>query len=217
MDWLEPLYGQVEVDLHYANIPRKLREEWILAIDEFVRAGKVRRVFRADGIDYEHFLDIPETPVRFQVIHSLVRSPSQKTVILLYGEMGAGKNYQGSRLADALGFSFLDGDDALPSELVERVRSFKPLTPKQLDAFIQGNLFEAITQSSHPTGIVVAQALYLRSHRSALIERLRQHGFNVESRRIRVPFWQNVRQLWSRPNGAKWVAYWLLNKPFFQK
>lgn len=212
-DYLEPLYGRDEVDLNEV-LPRRLRDEYAIVLDEFVRVGMVKRVFRAGGRDYQRFMDVPEDAGQIRVFHKLIRT--KPTVIVLYGEMGAGKNYQGSKLAEALDLPFLDGDTALSPELATNVKSFKPLAPAQLEHFVHRDLFKAILKSASPNGIVVGQALYLREMRDRLIARLRGLGFAVEARRIKVPFWQNLRQLWSRPRGIRWVLYWLLNKPFFQ-
>jgi gluconate kinase len=141
----------------------------------------------------------------------------KKKVIILYGEMGSGKNYQGERLAKSLGFEFFDGDLALPAYLVERTRNFKPLTPEMVNDFVYIDLLFAISgKVRRSKGIVVAQALYLREARDLLGTQLKAAGFDVEFRLVKVPFLQNLRQLLSRPRGNLWVLYWLANKPFFQ-
>jgi gluconate kinase len=140
-----------------------------------------------------------------------------RKVIILYGEMGVGKNYQGERLAKSQGFGFLDGDTVLPPHIVERVRRFQPLTLEMVNDFVFKHLVEAIVlHSTEPKGLVVAQALYRRETREALKTRLQALGYEVELWIVWVPFLQNLRQLFSRPRGSRWVLYWLLNKPFFE-
>ena len=140
-------------------------------------------------------------------------------ITILYGEMGAGKNYHGTRLAKLFGGVFLDGDDAMPPEMREKVQNFKPLSPEILQDFIHNHLVDSILDTVRTCNhLVVAQALYRREDREKLGERLQlRTGVTPEFIHIKVPVWQNARQLWSRPKGHLWVLYWLLNKPFFQK
>jgi gluconokinase len=49
-------------------------------------------------------------------------------VILLMGVSGSGKTTVGTRLADALGWTFADGDDFHPAENVDKMRRGEPLT-----------------------------------------------------------------------------------------
>lgn len=138
-------------------------------------------------------------------------------VVILFGEMGAGKNYHGSRIAAERKLSFLDGDTVMPPEMAERVKAFKPLSGPMLAEFIHHHLLMAIIDKARGTrGVVVAQALYRRFNRSRLESQLGLMGYDPEFIHIKVPFMQNLRQLWSRPKGHLWVAYWLMNKPFFQ-
>jgi hypothetical protein len=48
-------------------------------------------------------------------------------IIVLFGEMGGGKNYWGERIAAQKGYHFYDGDAAAPPIVVERVMQFKML------------------------------------------------------------------------------------------
>jgi gluconate kinase len=144
------------------------------------------------------------------------------TITILYGEMGSGKNYQGERLAKKIGAPFLDGDTVLPPTMLERVKAFQPLTEGMLCEFIHLHLYSAIldaverAKDDPPTALVVAQALYRQENRTLLCQQLRRLGHDVEFVHVRAPFLQNLRQLWSRPRGLRWVFYWLLNKAFFQ-
>ena len=138
-------------------------------------------------------------------------------IIILYGEMGSGKNYQGIRLANILGAKFFDGDDAISGEMLERARNFKSLPEKMLWNFVNNELFNAIIKESEGIDIlVVAQALYHRHMRDALRDKLQSRGYTVAFKHVRVPFFQHMKQLWSRPQGLKWVLYGLISKPFFQ-
>lgn len=137
-------------------------------------------------------------------------------VIVLYGEMGAGKNYHGERLAQDLGMPFFDGDLVIPPDMRERIRAFKPVLPATLDRYVNAYLGPAILERVGPPGIVVAQALYLRRHREALREILAIYGLDVEFRHIEVGFAQHMRQLWGRRRGLAWVLFALFNKLFFE-
>lgn len=140
-------------------------------------------------------------------------------ITVLYGEMGAGKNYQGERLAERLGVPFLDGDDAMPPEMAEMVRSFKVVSPSVLNDFIHRCLLGAILDATrNGNDLVVAQALYRRDNRNRLREQLALHtGVEPEFIHVKVSFAQHMRQLWSRPKGSLWIFYGLVNKPFFQE
>lgn len=134
-------------------------------------------------------------------------------VIIYYGPMGAGKNYQGAREADNLAVPFLDGDLMLPAELMRRVQRFQPLSVGMTQNYIRDHLFPAILQLGE---CVVAQALYRRRDREWLKEHLERYGRTVEFRLVRVPVLQNAQQLLRRPHGWRWVLYWALHQPFFQ-
>lgn len=66
-------------------------------------------------------------------------------------------------------------------------------------------------------GLIVAQALYTNADRVFLKKYLELHGFNVSFFWVKSSFWRNLKQIYSRPRGLRWVLYWLLNKPFFEK
>lgn len=138
-------------------------------------------------------------------------------IIIMYGEMGSGKSYQGARLAAEAGMVFLEGDDYLPGLMAYRIERFKAITPDMIKSYILNHLIPAIHAHYSPKGLVVAQALYLKEHRELLVSHLKLHGYKVELVRIETPFLRHMRQLWSRPKGAFWVLYGLANKPFFQQ
>jgi gluconate kinase len=140
------------------------------------------------------------------------------SVLILYGEMGAGKTFWGQKLARVCKAAFLDGDDVISAAMLERTKNFKPISKKTLDDYVQNHLAPAIiVRCGLDNDLIVAQALYLREHRDFLKQHLLSKGYDqVEFIRIEAPFWRNLKQLWARPQGLRWVWYWLLNKPFFQ-
>lgn len=154
-----------------------------------------------------------------------------KLVYILFGEMGSGKSYYAvNKFVNGLegpAPGFLEGDSILPSEMVERAKNFKPFTKEMVSSFIKNNLFPEIVKrldqrKTHPQypayqALVVSQALYSNQDRLDLIEMLASENIQVQMIWVKPPFLQNLKQLWSRPKGFKWVLYWLLNKPFFQK
>ena len=140
-----------------------------------------------------------------------------KTVHIVFGEMGAGKNFQGERLAKRLKLPFFDGDDVVPPEMAERVHRFGFLPADMVSAFVAGPLFDAIVKRSSDKGIVVAQALYRDKDRRALRGMLYAAGFDVCFALVRAPFVRNAAQIASRPKGFRWFCYWLGSKPFFER
>lgn len=136
--------------------------------------------------------------------------------------MGAGKNYWGEALARGLGVEFFDGDTVIHPVMLGRVRNFKPITLDILADYIYDHLLPAIIKKANEsknltTALVVAQALYDDGIRRDLSTILKDYGFEVEYFWIKTSFWKNLKQIFSRPRGFRWVIYWLMNKPFFQK
>lgn len=144
---------------------------------------------------------------------------SHLNIVILFGEMGGGKNYHGTLLAKHTGANFLDGDTVAPPAMVEKVVNFQPLSREMVFDYIHNHLAKAIVEKANnsPAGLFVAQALYLNEDRLLLQETLENMGFIVDFVWIKPPFWQNLKQLLTRPKGWRWVIYWLMNKFFFQK
>lgn len=138
-------------------------------------------------------------------------------VIMFVGEMGSGKNYWGEKWSRELDIPFFDGDSVITPEMAERVKNFKGLTPELIDDYVYNHLGPAIFLLAEEDHLIVAQALYLEKHRAWLVRQLEERGHRVRLIHLATPFFQNMAQLWSRDNGLKWILYWLLNKPFFQK
>lgn len=142
-----------------------------------------------------------------------------KTIVILFGEMGGGKNYHGERLSRMTGFPFFDGDTVVTPEMAEKVSNFRPLTREMILSYVSrlANEIADRAEVEDVPGLIVAQALYINDDRLFLKEFLRCLGFNVKFYWIKTPFWRNLKQIFSRKNGFRWVLYWLMNKPFFQK
>lgn len=140
-----------------------------------------------------------------------------KKIIILFGEMGAGKNYWGEKLAKEFGYSFFDGDTVVTPEMLERVSKFKSLTRDMITKYVNHLANEIADRAAESTGLIVAQALYSDQDRQFLKTFLQCLDYDVSFKWIRAPFWRNFKQIYSRPNGFRWVLYWLMNKPFFQK
>ena len=142
-----------------------------------------------------------------------------KEVIILFGEMGAGKNYHGERIAEEYEYHFLDGDTLISPEMAERVKKFKPLTPEMIRSFVRdlGDEIHDRLIFDDISGLVVAQALYSNEDRRFLSDYLIVLGYNVKLVWVTVPVWQNIKQLFSRKRGLRWIIYWLMNKPWFEK
>ncbi len=141
-----------------------------------------------------------------------------KHIIILFGEMGCGKNYWGERIAKDLGYVFYDGDLAAPPEIVEKVSRFEALNRELILRFVR-ELCTVIIEKAPATerGLVVAQALYFDQDRKYVSDLLTGLGYQVTFQWVRPPFWRNLRQIYSRPQGTLWVWYWLRNKSWFEK
>ena len=143
----------------------------------------------------------------------------KKEIIILFGEMGGGKNYWGEIYAYQLNYHFFDGDTVATPQMMERVSKFKPLNKEIISNYLTILTSEIINRASvSSNGLVVAQALYNNKDRISLKEKIEATGeFNVNFFWVHVPFLQNLKQIYSRPKGFRWALYWLINKPFFQK
>lgn len=142
----------------------------------------------------------------------------RRMITILYGEMGSGKTFHGQKAAArAKNTVFVEGDAAMPQHMRARVKQFRPLTSKMIDTFVRVHLAEAIANAARFHNVVVAQALYRREHRAWLKKQLEDLGHEVHLIEVKVSFIQNLRQLLNLPWGLRWVLYWLLNKPFYQR
>lgn len=140
-----------------------------------------------------------------------------KTIYILFGEMGCGKTYQGSRYAERHEFKFFDGDSVITPAMLERVSEFKPI-PEDVLAEYMDVLFNAIADQMQTCDhLVVSQALYRNADREELKKFLESFGYKVRMWWVQCKWHRNIANLLTRENGWKWVFYWLINKPFFQK
>lgn len=139
-------------------------------------------------------------------------------VILLFGEMGSGKSHIGRELSDKLGFHFIEGDSLANCAMQEAIRNLKVIKLEWVDELVEA-IDEAVLLAELLLidGVVVSQALYRDKHRQLLIERWKARGWEVEARWVRTQTIQHIKQLKSRPEGWRWVGYWLLSKPWFEK
>lgn len=143
-----------------------------------------------------------------------------KYLLLVVGEMGAGKSFWASELAWQMDFGYLEGDDYLPPAMREAVARFGRVTEDmkgQLLNRLKVVLHEELDKERPNGGIVLSQALYSEADRQWLIRHFRAAGYKVEVYWIKAGFWRNLKQLWKRPRGARWVLYWLMSKPWFEK
>lgn len=144
-----------------------------------------------------------------------------KKVIILFGEMGVGKNFVGSILASHLGLPFVDGDEMLPNDLAEKVENMSPLLKPEIDRFVMNHLIPKtirLARNSDGRGFVLAQALYLKEHRAELGRALKSAGIDFQYVYVKVnSLRDHVSRLFSRRKGFRWVIYGMMNKPFFQK
>lgn len=139
-------------------------------------------------------------------------------IIIVYGEMGMGKNFVGDLIAQYLKLPFIDGDFILLSAMLEKVRRFKPLTAAEIDNYVKTIVVPFLVGNSKLGGMVFAQALYRAEHRQYIEEALEEAGIEVVF--VLVPthsIFTHLSRLLSRPRGIMWAIFGLLNKPFFQK
>lgn len=141
-----------------------------------------------------------------------------KEIIICFGEMGAGKSHWGKQIAKDLGYDFFEGDNAVPSEMAERVAAFKFIPKDMIEDFVY-ILSAHITfhGSRSPNGLVVSQALYTNKDRLLLKDILEHYGYKVSFYWIRTTFFKNLTQICHRPKGFRWTLYWLMSKPWFEK
>ncbi len=139
------------------------------------------------------------------------------TITILFGEMGSGKNYWGEIFMRTTPACFFDGDTVATPEMIARFSKFKSLSEEIIMNYLY-KLTDEITARANVVGnLIVAQALYRDEHRCLLELFLKQQGVNVRFVWVKTSFWRNLKQLYSRPKGLRWILYWLMNKPFFQK
>lgn len=137
-------------------------------------------------------------------------------VILLIGEMGSGKSYLGRYMAEKMGYCFIEGDSHASPEMKAAIDGFKIITKEMVDDLVVEMVEEVwACAESGAKGVVVSQALYMESHRQTFLRAIDR--FEVDMYWVKTPLIQHIRQLYSRPRGLRWILYWLMSKPFFQR
>lgn len=116
------------------------------------------------------------------------------TAIVVMGVSGSGKSTIGRRLADALGYAFLEGDDMHPPANIARMSAGVPLDDADRVAWLEGiaGWMEAQQASGH--SVVVACSALKRAYR----ERLRQAGPAVCFVYLRVGHQELARRMRGR-------------------
>lgn len=93
---------------------------------------------------------------------------SHPLVIVVMGVSGSGKTVVGSRLADALGYTFHDADDHHPPENVARMRSGQPLDDAHRGPWLD-RLAALVDESiAARQGIVLACSALARRYRDRI-------------------------------------------------
>lgn len=141
-------------------------------------------------------------------------------VIVLIGEMGVGKSRLGRAIAshEEMGFEFVEGDDLAGPEMAQAIKDLRRITYDMVDDLVErmaNHLWKRKIEGCK--GAVLSQALYRKRHRDNLRYLLERAGINVSFVWVKPRLLQHVRQLLSRDKGWRWVLYWLLSKPFFER
>ncbi|MDR3492457.1 MAG: shikimate kinase [Gammaproteobacteria bacterium] len=89
-------------------------------------------------------------------------------LIVLFGKIGAGKNFVGNILAEYFDFYFWDADEALTSEMLECIKLKQPFTPQMRNQLVNLMIEHISLLKSKYANIVVAQALYKEANRQSL-------------------------------------------------
>ena len=142
--------------------------------------------------------------------------PRPGVVHLFFGEMGSGKSWCAERWAKYQGLTFFEGDSVVTRELLDRSGRFKPIPRGVIREFVKV-LAQAIIDKAGGGDIVVSQALYLDEDRLWLESILAEHHLAVHWVWVKTGFFMHVRNLLTRKERWRWVGYWLMNTPFFQK
>jgi gluconokinase len=97
-------------------------------------------------------------------------SPESRTiVIVLMGAAGAGKTTVGRRLAEQLGWAFLDGDAVHPIENIAKMSRGTPLTDEDRRPWLQALRESVCGWSAQDANAVLAASLLTRAHRAAVL------------------------------------------------
>lgn len=89
-------------------------------------------------------------------------------VIVIGGVAGSGKSTLGQRLAERLGWRFLEGDDLHPPGNVEKMRRGSPLSDADRDPWIDAIVGALKSASDAGEAVVLACSALKRAHRDRL-------------------------------------------------
>lgn len=92
------------------------------------------------------------------------------TVLILMGVSGAGKTTVGTRLADAVGWDFFDGDDFHPPSNVEKMGSGTPLTDEDRWPWLRALRDVIHERLEEGTAAVVTCSALKAAYREVLLE-----------------------------------------------
>ena len=138
-------------------------------------------------------------------------------VHIFFGEMGSGKSFQAKRFAQHEFMPRLEGDDLCSAEMVDLVSQFKPLSYSLVAELVDRLIMRMGELCETDDALVVSQALYFNDDRLRVSRELEALGHSVVWHWVRPGFFTNMKRLFGRPRGLRWIAYWLLNKPFFDR
>ena len=124
-----------------------------------------------------------------------------KMLIIIFGEMGMGKNFVGECLAREMSIHFLDGDTAIPA-------GTRLLHKADVDRFVTYQLIPAIESSLKlHNDLIVAQALYFEEHRKQ-IENYFKYFTSVKFIHVRATEKLQRERLLTREEGKEfWLPY----------
>lgn len=90
--------------------------------------------------------------------------PHHRSLIILVGKCGAGKNYVG-HLFTEYGYTFYDGDDDLLPEQKHAIRHHQPISPETMTTYYHQLIYKLREKCVHTDKLVFAQALFRAHHR----------------------------------------------------
>jgi gluconokinase len=94
-------------------------------------------------------------------------------VIVVMGVAGSGKTTVGSRLAEGLGWAFIDADDLHDAENVARMRRGAALTDEHRAPWLDGLAQVIADHIRQQRSLVLACSALSRAHRERLLSRVR--------------------------------------------
>ena len=134
-------------------------------------------------------------------------------LIILFGEMGSGKSYIGTRMAKEKGYKFLEGDSLATPEMINRISKFKMMDLDMIKSFIIDLTIKI--EEYDGENLIVSQALYREEFRDYIYGKFK-YTYDIEFIWVKPGIVQNIKNLFNRDNALGWVYYWTINKPFFQ-